>query len=194
MLKPTVTGFVVVAVVAGLYFGRGGNPAAPVDPVDDRTQVDSALLRMPRVLWVTTSFVTEDEVVVNVLSLPSTRQCPPLAAPAGGGAPAQVAAIPPPSLLSLCEWAQFVEPKKPTTETLNTLVPFINGVALKALDGTRYVGNQANSGSVTLDSANNVEMVDVLSAKSGQWRIDIVGSNVPQGPQAFALVIVGRLV
>lgn len=59
-------------------------------------------------------------------------------------------------------------------------------------DGSRYVGNQAKAGAVTLDSANNVEMVDVLSAKPGQWRIEVVGSNVPHGPQAFALVIVGR--
>ena len=61
-------------------------------------------------------------------------------------------------------------------------------------DGKLYAGNQANPGSVTLDTANNVEMVDVLSAKSGQWRIDVVGANVPQGPQDFAVVIVGRMV
>jgi serine protease AprX len=62
-----------------------------------------------------------------------------------------------------------------------------------APDGTRFVGNQAHAGSVTLDSANNVEMVDVSSATSGQWRIDVVGSNVPEGPQEFALVIIGRV-
>jgi len=61
-----------------------------------------------------------------------------------------------------------------------------------APDGTRFVGNQAQSGSVTLDSSNNVELVDVLSAASGEWRIDVVGANVPEGPQEFALVIIGR--
>jgi hypothetical protein len=65
---------------------------------------------------------------------------------------------------------------------------------VQAPDGTRYVGNQANPGSVTLDSTNNVEMVDVASAKSGQWHIEVVGANVPEGSQDFALVIVGRLV
>ena len=61
-----------------------------------------------------------------------------------------------------------------------------------APDGTRFVGNQAQSGSVTLDSANNVELVDVPSAATGEWRIDVVGANVPEGPQEFALVIIGR--
>ena len=46
---------------------------------------------------------------------------------------------------------------------------------------------------VTLDSANNVEMVEVASAASGEWRINVVGSNIPEGPQAFALVIIGRV-
>ena len=62
-----------------------------------------------------------------------------------------------------------------------------------APDGRRYVGNQPRAGSVTLDSANNVEMVEVASAASGEWRINVVGSNVPEGPQAFALVIIGRM-
>jgi hypothetical protein len=60
-------------------------------------------------------------------------------------------------------------------------------------DDTRLVGNHAQPGSVTLDSANNVELVDVPSAATGQWRIDVVGSNVPEGPQEFAIVIIGRV-
>ena len=62
-----------------------------------------------------------------------------------------------------------------------------------APSGTRYVGNQANAGSTTLDAANNVEMIDVPSAASGQWSVEVVGANVPQGRQDFALVIVGRV-
>ena len=62
-----------------------------------------------------------------------------------------------------------------------------------APNGTRYVGNQANAGSTTLDAANNVEMVDVPSAASGQWSVEVVGANVAQGRQDFALVIVGRV-
>jgi hypothetical protein len=63
-----------------------------------------------------------------------------------------------------------------------------------APDGTRYVGNQTNPSSVTLDSANNVEMVEIVTARSGKWRIEVVGANVPHGPQDFALVTVGRVV
>ena len=44
-----------------------------------------------------------------------------------------------------------------------------------------------------MDAANNVEMVDVPSAAAGNWSIEVVGANVPQGPQPFALVIVARL-
>jgi hypothetical protein len=47
-----------------------------------------------------------------------------------------------------------------------------------APNGRRFVGNQIRAGSVTLDSANNVEMVEVASAISGQWRIEVVGSNI----------------
>jgi hypothetical protein len=60
-------------------------------------------------------------------------------------------------------------------------------------DGSRWVGNQAAPGSLTFDTANNAEMVNVASAKAGQWRIEVVASNVPQGPQQFAIVIVGRV-
>jgi hypothetical protein len=62
-----------------------------------------------------------------------------------------------------------------------------------APDGARFVGNQPQPGSLTLDWTNNVELVEVPSAASGQWRIDVVGSNVPEGPQEFALVIIGRV-
>jgi subtilisin family serine protease len=60
-------------------------------------------------------------------------------------------------------------------------------------DGARFVGNQPQARSVTLDSANNVELVEVPSAASGQWRIEVVGSNVPEGPQEFAVVIICRV-
>ena len=64
---------------------------------------------------------------------------------------------------------------------------------VRAPDGTRYVGNQRKAGSTTLDTANNVEMIEVPSAASGNWSVEVVGANVPQGPQPFALVIVARV-
>jgi hypothetical protein len=62
-----------------------------------------------------------------------------------------------------------------------------------APNGTRFVGNQRKNGPATLDAANNVEVVHVDRAGSGTWRVDVVGSNVPRGPQDFALVAIGRL-
>jgi subtilisin family serine protease len=50
--------------------------------------------------------------------------------------------------------------------------------------GRVYAGN-AGPGP---DNQNNVEVVNVTKPKAGTWQIQVVGSNVPHGPQAFALV------
>jgi subtilisin family serine protease len=63
---------------------------------------------------------------------------------------------------------------------------------VRAPNGARYAGNQAKAGSTTLDASNNVERIDVASAVSGKWSVEVIGANVPQGPQPFALVIVAR--
>lgn len=53
--------------------------------------------------------------------------------------------------------------------------------------GKNYAGNSA------VDSTNNVEVVHVTKPAAGRWQIRIVGSNVPQGPQDFALVYLAGL-
>ena len=57
-------------------------------------------------------------------------------------------------------------------------------------DGRRTVGNQrVGSGqALVLDDRNNVEVVQANKAKPGTWRVEVVASNVAQGPQDFALV------
>jgi len=55
-------------------------------------------------------------------------------------------------------------------------------------DGKRYVGNQKAPGAMTMDVANNVEVLHVSRPAAGIWTIEVVGSNVPQGPQAFGWV------
>jgi hypothetical protein len=75
----------------------------------------------------------------------------------------------------------------PGESLVNNLNLFLYGPG-----GTRYIGNQRREGSLALDAANNVELVDVPNARAGAWRIEVVGSNVPEGPQDFALVIIGR--
>ena len=53
-------------------------------------------------------------------------------------------------------------------------------------DGT-YYGNGAP------DNRNNVEQVELISQSSGSYTIRVNGTNIPQGPQPFAVVISGAL-
>jgi hypothetical protein len=36
-------------------------------------------------------------------------------------------------------------------------------------------------------------VVEVSSARAGDWRVEVIGSNIPEGPQDFAVVILGRV-
>lgn len=83
----------------------------------------------------------------------------------------------------------------PSTEVaaLN-LVNNLNLVVISP-SGKKYKGNLfANGWSKTggkADKVNNVENVFIQSAESGAWRVQVKGSNVPYGPQPFALVVSG---
>ena len=59
-------------------------------------------------------------------------------------------------------------------------------------EGKRYVGNQAVDGLLNLDTKNNVEVVHITRPVAGKWSFEISGSNIPQGPQDFALVILAH--
>ncbi len=60
-----------------------------------------------------------------------------------------------------------------------------------------YLGNRFTGGwSVTggsADTINNVENVYVQSPTAGSWKVEVLGANIPTGPQRFALVIDGNL-
>jgi serine protease AprX len=73
----------------------------------------------------------------------------------------------------------------------DSLVNNLN-LIVNAPDGTRYTGNQSASavGTLALDSANNVEVVDITGAAPGKWTIDVVASSVSPGPQDFALAAI----
>jgi serine protease AprX len=62
-----------------------------------------------------------------------------------------------------------------------------------APDGRKFAGNQRRGSAPTLDSTNNAELVHVSSPAAGTWRAEVVGSNVPSGPQEFALLVIGHL-
>ena len=69
----------------------------------------------------------------------------------------------------------------------STLVNNLN-LLLTAPDGRRFVGNQETGGLLTLDAKNNVEVAHIPSPVEGTWKVEVVGSNIPHGPQDFALV------
>jgi subtilisin family serine protease len=70
----------------------------------------------------------------------------------------------------------------------------VNNLNLIVTDpaGKRYTGNlsPAQGGSLTLDTTNNTEVVEVAKAKKGAWTVDVVASNVGSGPQDFGLAAV----
>ncbi|MEE4261680.1 MAG: S8 family serine peptidase [Desulfobacteraceae bacterium] len=64
---------------------------------------------------------------------------------------------------------------------------------LVAPDGQRYAGNQAIGTSLTMDVKNNVEVIHIPNPEPGSWTLQVVGSNIPHGPQEFALVYLAQL-
>lgn len=69
----------------------------------------------------------------------------------------------------------------------------VNNLNLAVTDpqGLKYVGNQPKPGVPTFDARNNVEVVNVAKATAGDWKVEVIGSNVPYGPQEFAVVSIG---
>ena len=76
----------------------------------------------------------------------------------------------------------------PGTQLVNNV-----NLVVHSPNGDVFVGNQVDGAPPNFDSTNNVEVVSIPSAASGQWTIEVIGSNIPRGPQPFALVILGRI-
>ncbi len=74
----------------------------------------------------------------------------------------------------------------------SSLVNNLN-LILAAPSGKRYVGNQAAGAAMTLDGKNNVEVIHIANPEPGRWQLQVVGSNIPHGPQDFALVYLAHL-
>jgi serine protease AprX len=56
--------------------------------------------------------------------------------------------------------------------------------------GNRFSGGWSQSDG-SADAINNVENVYVQSPTAGWWTVEVIGQNVPEGPQPFALVVDG---
>ncbi|EKX36833.1 hypothetical protein GUITHDRAFT_116999 [Guillardia theta CCMP2712] len=67
----------------------------------------------------------------------------------------------------------------------------INNLDLLVVDqaGNLWYGNNRTGQSP--DRVNNVEQITIPAAAGGLYRVIVVGSDVPQGPQSFALVVTG---
>lgn len=83
--------------------------------------------------------------------------------------------------------------------TANAAQELVNNLNLKvtAPDGaTTYWGNQFSGGwSIAggyADTVNNVENVYIHNPTSGIWKVEVIGQNVPMGPQPYALVLDGN--
>jgi serine protease AprX len=76
-----------------------------------------------------------------------------------------------------------------------TLVNNLNLTVTAPNGTTTYLGNVFSGGwSATggsADARNNVENVYIQAPTAGTWKITVTGTNVPQGPQPFALVVGG---
>ncbi len=62
---------------------------------------------------------------------------------------------------------------------------------LRSPTGRIYVGNSP-TGKLILDNQNNVEVLKISKPLPGEWQLQVVGANVPKGPQDFALVILAE--
>jgi hypothetical protein len=69
----------------------------------------------------------------------------------------------------------------------------VNNLNLLVVDpqGRSRAGNA--SGSLEVDTRNNVEVVHVQRPRPGNWRVRLVGSNVPKGPQDYAVCLLGAV-
>ncbi len=66
-------------------------------------------------------------------------------------------------------------------------------LVVRAPDGGVFVGNGNQPGGASFDAKNNVELVHIPQAAPGNYRVQVIGSNIATGPQPFALVVRGAL-
>ena len=65
-------------------------------------------------------------------------------------------------------------------------------LVVTAPNGKKSTGNTGLDGNVMFDANNNVESLLINKPATGQWKIEVIAANVPQGPQDFALVYIAN--
>lgn len=79
-------------------------------------------------------------------------------------------------------WSDYPAALQAAKQLVNDLDLTVTGP-----DGNVYLGNGA------VDRTNNVEGVDIASPAPGSYKVTVIGANVPQGPQRFALALSGAV-
>ncbi len=87
-------------------------------------------------------------------------------------------------------WSDFPSTAAAAVNLVNNL-----DLVVTAPGGATYRGNVFSAGwsqtGGSADQRNNVENVYIQSADAGIWTVQVSGTNVPSGPQPYALVVAG---
>ncbi len=89
-------------------------------------------------------------------------------------------------------WSDFASTETAAQNLVNNLNLVVNAPSGAQYRATFSAGGWSQTGG-SADSVNNVENVYVQSAATGTWTVEVIGSNVPIGPQPFALVVDANL-
>jgi serine protease AprX len=212
MLSPTATGWRPFPPSSKYFYMGGTSMAAPLTA--GAVAAIRQHLRRDREIRNPTAALLKAVVIVGADRLPNTAPAGTVVDPHQGFGRVDVAAIakPGPGIKSLLQQNRKVTTgqQRRTEITLTgsgrplrvvlaysdypgaSLVNNLN-LVVTAPDGTVRVGNQAEGEAPTFDVHNNVEVVHVSQPAAGRWSIDVIGSNVPRGPQPYALVVRGGL-
>lgn len=66
-------------------------------------------------------------------------------------------------------------------------------LVLIAPSGRMHTNGGASQGAIQLDNTNNVEVIRIARPQKGAWRLRVIGSNVPRGPQRYAYTLSGKV-
>jgi serine protease AprX len=88
-------------------------------------------------------------------------------------------------------WSDFASTEAAAQNLVNDLDLLVTAPGGAQYRGNVFSGGWSQSGG-SADRVNNVENVYVPSAAAGTWTVEVIGFNVPNGPQPYALVVDGE--
>jgi hypothetical protein len=88
-------------------------------------------------------------------------------------------------------WSDYPGSTSASTALVNDLDLVVTAPNSDTYQGNVFSGGWTTTGG-SADRLNNVENVYVQSAAAGSWTVEVIGYNIPNGPQPFALVVDGQ--